>query len=186
MILATAADTASVRFVPFSAPTAIANKARNAPPAKAFPHQLSDTKQESHVLEVHAPSAKWLHTVLRRINNSIAPVGTKITKDQRWLRQDIADAANNFFRMTSDLLPSEPYIYSSRKGELVAEFTGKHGTMTAIVSEDSAIVFAVGRGAPVEGRLPLGKSKQAALREEVQRLKDMLHTGQHGEVESNG
>jgi len=141
--------------------------------------QLSDTKQEKDILEVRPISATWFNAVQRRIQTSTAPLGRKITNDQRWLSQDIADAASAFFKTTSDVLPSEPHIYSSLKGDLVAEFSGTHGTMTNIVSETFVIVFAVVDGTPVEKRLPLGRSETDALRQELQRLTKMLRTGQH-------
>ena len=105
--------------------------------------QLSDTKLEAAIREVHPISATWFNAVQRRIQKSVAPLGQTIDDDGRWLSQDIADAASRFFKATSDVLPSEPFIYSSRKGDLVAEYLVAHGTMTNIVTQTSVIVFAV-------------------------------------------
>ena len=181
MSYATAVETASVRINNSYTPTATAHVTRSHLKQYGTPsRQLSDTKPEKDIREVRPLSAMWFNAVQRRIQKSTAPSGRKIDNDQRWLSQDIADAASAFFKTTSDVLPSEPYIYSSLKGDLVAEFSGAHGTMTNIVSESSVIVFAVVDGAPVEKRLALGRSETDALRQELQRLTEMLRTGQHG------
>jgi hypothetical protein len=96
------------------------------------------------------------------------------------MSQDIADAASDFFQETADLLPGEPFVYSSQGGDLVAEFKAKHGTMTSIVSSTFVLLFAVVDGVPVERKLFNGSD----MREEVQRLTGLLYTGQHGTVES--
>jgi hypothetical protein len=186
MPCATAAETASVRINNWYGSTPTASiPVGNLRPHGTSTRQLSDTKQENDIREVRPISATWFNAVQRRIQKSTAPQGRKVGNDRRWLSQDIADAASAFFKTTSDVLPSEPYIYSSLKGDLVAEFSGAHGTMTNIVSETSVIVFVVVDGAPVERRLPLGRNETDALRQELQRLTKMLRTGQHGtQVES--
>jgi hypothetical protein len=181
MACATAAETASVRIKNWYVPTPTASIPGGYLQQYGTPNrQLSDTKQEKDIREVRPISAAWFNVVQRRIQKSTAPRGRKADNDRRWLSQDIADAASAFFKTTSDVLPSEPYIYSSLKGDLVAEFSGAHGTMTNIVSEASVIVFAVVDGTPVERRLSLGRSETDALRQELQRLTKMLRTGQHG------
>jgi hypothetical protein len=179
MSCTTAAKTASVRINDWYVPTPTAS-IPGGQPYKTPNRQLSDTKLEKDIREVRPISATWFNAVQRRIQKSTAPLGRKIDNDRRWLSQDIADAASTFFKTTSDVLPSEPHIYSSLKGDLVAEFSGAHGTMTNIVSETSVIVFAVVDGVPVEKRLALGRSETDALRQELQRLTKMLRTGQHG------
>src|SRR5207253_6843160 len=54
--------------------------------------------------------------------------------DGRWVTQAVANAATDFFKSTADLMPGKPFIYSSREGDLVAEFETKRGTMTSIIS----------------------------------------------------
>lgn len=111
--------------------------------------------------------------------SSIVPKDEELENDGRWLRYGVAEAASGFFRLTSDLLPSEPYIYGSRIGDLVAEFEDTHGTMTSIITPTSVILFAVVDGVPIEKRLVLGSDSPTTLRRGLQELTERLHTGQH-------
>jgi hypothetical protein len=186
MPCATAANTASVQFTNSFILIPIASM----PAGRLVPYvmpdrQLSDTKQEKDIHEVHPISAMWFNAVQRRIRNSTAPPGRKVETDGRWLSQGVADAASSFFTTTSDVLPNEPYIYRSLKGDFVAEFSSAHGTMTNIVSETSVIVFAVVDGAPTEKRFSLGRRETDALRQELHRITKLLLAGLHGtQVES--
>jgi hypothetical protein len=132
---------------------------------------------------IHGPipvKPEWLASTQRSIRSSIVPYGRDAMNDGRWLRQHIADAASSFFQETADLLPGEPYVYSSQGGDLVAEFKAKHGTLTSIVSSTFVLLFAVVDGVPVERKLFNGSD----VRAEVQRLTGLLYTGQHGALES--
>jgi hypothetical protein len=183
MLSTTAAEAASVRFSDWRLPPRPASTLKS-PWHLTFRRQLSDSKPEKDVHEVRAIPATWLSVVQRRIQNSTAPMGQDVANDGRWLNKSIADAAKAFFERTSDVLPGESHIYCSLKGHLVAEFSGTHGTMTNIVSETSVIVFAVVDGTPVEKRFSLGKETNA-LRQELQRITELLHTGLYGtQVES--
>ncbi len=100
------------------------------------------------------------------------------------MTEDIATSASAFFEMTSDVLPSEPYIYSSQNGDLVAEFDASHGTMTGIIAKNLVVLFAVVDGVPIERRVVLGSDSPRPLRRELQYLTEMLRTGQHAAVET--
>jgi hypothetical protein len=100
--------------------------------------------------------------------------------DGCWLSRDVADAANAFFQKTADLLPEEPFIYSSQRGDLVAEFKAERGTMTSIVSPTFVVLFAVIDGMPLERRVLEGGD----VREQVLQLTGMLRTGLHGAVDT--
>jgi uncharacterized protein YgbK (DUF1537 family) len=102
------------------------------------------------------------------------------TNDGRWVAQDIADAADEFFQDTADLLPEEPVLYASRQGDLVAEFKGDHGTMTSIISHTFVLLFAVIDGKSMERRVLAGGDMRAAVLQLVERL----HAGEHGALES--
>jgi len=117
---------------------------------------------------------KWLANTQQYIRGSIVP-NAQLINDGRWLGQDTADAAADFFQKTADLLPGEPFVYSSQKGDVVAEFKGERGAMTAVVSPAFVLLFAVIDGMVVESRVLEGDD----LRSEVQRLTGMLHSGQH-------
>jgi hypothetical protein len=180
----TTVEAASVRIREWRLPPPVSTHKSEFEWHGTFNRQLSDSKPENDIHEVSAIPAMWLSAVQRRIRESTAPMGQNIGYDGRWLNQNIADAAKAFFERTSDVLPGEPHIYSSLKGHLVAEFSGAHGTMTNVVSETSVIVFAVVDKAPVEKRFSLSRNETDALRQELQRITKMLHTGQHGtEVE---
>jgi len=68
---------------------------------------------------------------------------SEYVNDGSWLDADVAGQALAFFQATSDVLPSEPYIYTSIEGDLVAEFRTPRGSMTSIVGKSSVINFAV-------------------------------------------
>ena len=126
----------------------------------------------------HPAEAPWFHIIERRITRSALPdINTK--NDGRWLTLDVAEAAWDFFKMTSDLLPGEPYIYGSQKGDLVAEFTAAHGTLTSITTPRFTLLFAVVDGIPIEKRIPR-ESSNSVLRSELKKLAELLRTGKHG------
>src|SRR5260370_18624549 len=95
---------------------------------------LSDNRQESRIRTSLYSIPEWLDTVKRRIKHSIMPKDQEIENVGQWLTEEIANAASTFFEEASDLLPSEPFIYASRQGDLVAEFTPKFGSLTTIYS----------------------------------------------------
>jgi hypothetical protein len=148
--------------------------------------QLSDTKLESLIQAPSRIASQWLATVQERLQTSIVPKNCESENDGRWLTEDVAASASTFFEMTSDVLPSEPSIYSSQNGDLVAEFDSNHGTMTGIIAKDFVVLFAVVDGVPVERRLVLGSYGPRSLRRELQHLTEMLRTGRHGAVETAG
>lgn len=88
--------------------------------------------------------ASWLANVERRLLGSI-PMnnGEPVPNTGRWLELEIAWQAINFFQATSDILPGEPYVYTSRKGDLVAEFKVPKGKLTTIVGKTSLTSFSV-------------------------------------------
>lgn len=85
----------------------------------------------------------WLASVERRIRDSIAEDVNNRPNDVRWLTQEVAGSALRFFRLTSDLLPGEPYLYGTNSGDLVAEFKAKNGTLTSIVSGNMLLNYVV-------------------------------------------
>jgi hypothetical protein len=147
------------------------------------PPRLSDTKPESLIQSPSRPMSQWLPTVQERIRRSLVPSGLT-ENDGRWLRQDIGTAASSFFEITSDVLPCEPHLSSSRDGDLVVEFDALHGTMTNIITERFVVLFAVVDGLPIERRLMFGADSPTSMRREVRHLTDLLRTGRHGAVET--
>jgi hypothetical protein len=123
---------------------------------------------------------EWFATIERCIHDSVMPSAQQATNDGRWLDRDVADAAIDFLWSTADLLPGEPFIHSSRKGDLVAEFKAERGTMTGIVSPTFVLLFAVIDGTPIEKTI----FASGNVREEVRELVEQLRMGQHGAVET--
>ena len=119
----------------------------------------------------------WFGTVRQAILDSVARDEAALS-DTRWLHRSVAKAAIDFFEISSDILPSPPHIYRSRRGDFIAEFKGAHGTLTTIVATDFVVLFAVVDGTPIEKRI----TDPRDVREEVRTLATQLATGSHGEV----
>lgn len=143
------------------------------------PHDsgLSVIWPEAAVREVRPMSAKWLGAVQKRITDSVAIAGTTPSVEGTCLNQAIAHSANAVFEMTSDILPSEPFIYSSRSGDLVAEFQAPYGKLTTIISQSYVIAFASMGEVAVEKHIDLEGSNSNALRMELQKITKALCTG---------
>jgi hypothetical protein len=128
-------------------------------------------------------AAPWLGQLQRRLNLSIG-LGTAVqNREGQWLGGDVVTAANNFFQATSDMFPAEPYIYSSREGDLVAEFSGGRGPLTMILSPKQAIAFAVVDGRRIHKEIPLTAVRVADLRAQLAEITDVVLAGQHGPVD---
>lgn len=189
MSTATAEGTASIYYF---APTYWRLPARDASVieghmrrlASSRPLLLSDSKPEAQIRSPRPMTARWLSSIERRICGSIMPNGPESVNGGQWLKRDIADAGVEFFQLTSDLLPGEPYIYSSHKGDLVAEFEAPHGTMTSVISQTFVLVFAIIDGTSIERGAPLSLNGLGALRPELKRLTEMLRTGRYAALDT--
>lgn len=186
----TAADTASfgIRFRDYRRDYRV-SPARTAKVAERYinwfavppPRRLSDAKPEASIQGPSRITPQWLTTVQERLYRSVSPKDRESENDGRWLTGTVVAAASTFFGMTSDLLPGEPHIYSSKRGDLVAEFATDDGTMTGIITQEFVVLFAVVDGIPIERRLVLG-SPRATTRHELQLFTGMLRTTRHGPV----
>lgn len=125
-------------------------------------------------------AAFWLPDVSRRIRDSVVPDGRQSENEGQWLAPEIAVAATAFFQLTSDVLPSEPHIYSSLGGDLVAEFTGPHGVMNAVISPTRFVALVVVGNKPAEKRINWNSIKVDTLRKELQEITLMLRDGEYG------
>jgi hypothetical protein len=146
---------------------------------------LSDNRQESGILAPLRSIPEWLDAVKRRIRDSIMPNGQEIENNGQWLTEEIASVAGTFFEEVSDLLPSEPFIYASTQGDLVAEFTPKFGSLTAIVSPKSVLLYAVVNGRPEHREVNFLGEGSTALRRDLDELTELLRTGRNGAVGSS-
>jgi hypothetical protein len=129
------------------------------------------------------PRATWLGDVERRIHSSITPEeyeGEDASPDT--ISEEVGNAAIKFFQASADVLPSEPFLYASRGGDLVAEFSAPLGTLTTVISPTATTVFASGpKGEGYTARTLMRGSNR--LREEVQEAVEGL---MHGEVVPSG
>ncbi|MEQ1756694.1 MAG: hypothetical protein ABL986_00110 [Vicinamibacterales bacterium] len=133
--------------------------------------------------EVYRPQQlppNWLEETERVINASIDRDSEGFSEDGRWLKQEVAAAANDFFREAADLLPSEPYVYSSRQGDLVAEFKAPHGSLTTVVSQHFVVLFAAVDEVAIQRKILL----PGDLRRELTQVMQPLMTGAHGDLAS--
>jgi hypothetical protein len=128
--------------------------------------------------------AEWLNVVEQRILASLPPEGYSVKGNTAWLQPDVASAALDFFKRTSTALPSEPYIYSSQAGDLVAEFPVSHGKMTCIVSTKFVLVFAAVREEVVQKKLLRTPTSLESIRSEIQAVTQLFNAGTNGKVGS--
>ena len=118
----------------------------------------------------------WLKRVTKRIVFSTASDSTQLeTQPGRWLSKDVADAGVSFFANASALLPSEPYIYASLDGHLVAEFRGGKGSLTVIISPEATVLFASTNHIVSEHVLERKKDRDGSkLRETLREIRNIL------------
>ena len=139
--------------------------------------RLSEAKTKTVIQGPTRLPAQWLSTVQERIQRSILPRNQE--NDGRWLTEGIALSSSTFFETASDLLPGEPYIYTSSRGDLVAEFQSDSGVMTGIITPEFVGLFAVIDGVSVEKTLPLANPANST-RQGLQEFTETLRTEQHG------
>src|ERR1700730_2758375 len=122
---------------------------------------------EPYPLYLTAPNS-WLPIVETRIRGSVLPDEYEREPSTEWLSEGAANAAIAFFRNGADLLPTEPHIYGTKSGDLVAEFETANGSMTSVVSDKQTILFAVltGDDEPI----------QTIIRRDSNRFRDELRS----------
>jgi hypothetical protein len=127
-------------------------------------------------------AARWLPDVQRRLSNSVG-LDTS-APDGQWLAKGVVSAANTFFQTTSDLLPTEPFLYSSVQGDLVAEFRQGETPFTVILSSTNAVAMAVVGDQAMQFTIPISATSPGALRSEIQKITAALRAKRHGSVDS--
>lgn len=113
--------------------------------AKASQGALVGLSSNAKVVVPSAIPAAWLGRIETRIRQSQGPVvvdGSFGHANSATLSRVIASRALAYFQAVSDLLPSEPHLSRSARGELVAEHGKAFGNLTTIVAGDVLIVFA--------------------------------------------
>ena len=145
--------------------------------------QLADQVPRISAADIVGPSvspAAWLQIVERRITKSVLPAGRDYENEGQWLSQETASAATAFFQLTSDVLPGEPHIYSSLRGDLVAEFQAPHGVLNAVISTKAFIGLAVIDGVPEASKIDWTTTVDKSVRETLRQLTQRLCDGEHG------
>lgn len=126
-------------------------------------------------------AVRWLADVENRIRNSIAPEPHIDLASREWLDRGAALAAISFFRDSSDLFPSEPHIYGTSDGDLVAEFETEKLRVTTIIASRGTTLFGYRRDAddfPTQCKIRNGSNRR---RHEVEEFATELGIGIHGE-----
>lgn len=139
---------------------------------------------ETALRDAAHPQPEWLPNVERRITNSLEPSPVNVANDGQWISASVCVAAVAVIRQVADLFPTEPYLYASKKGDLVVESKGVHGPLTLIISPTFALFFAVVDEQPIERRVDLSVEWLVPLRKAMLELSELLSTGYHGAVDS--
>jgi hypothetical protein len=157
-----------------------------APQAVAAERLPSDSRL-SPVLGPTQIAAKWMSALARRILDSVPARPIPAPHDEGFLDPEIASKAVIFFRETSDLLPmSEPYIYTSLDGDLVAEFVEQQGKLTNVISKNTVSSFVVSEVGMFKATENLPFEDINRARKELQKVTAQLRTGArpNGNVEA--
>ena len=125
-------------------------------------------------------AANWLASVQRRVRESIVPDDKLQAQTGQWLTREVANSAIQFFQMASDVLPGEPYIYSSSGADLIAEFKSKFGVMTSIVSGPVISIYTAVGGHQDEKHIDMRTATPGSLQTEIKPLMIWLVSGKHG------
>ncbi len=125
----------------------------------------------------------WLASVERRIKDSIASADdTSI--DGQTIGWTIGAQAISFFQHYADLLPGEPYLYSSLRGDLVADFHTKQGSLSLILGITSVLGFANVGEEVIPVVIDIRKTDQSRTREQLRRLTNAFRQNKHGAVDA--
>jgi len=139
-------------------------------------------------IEPYAPylnaQSSWLPTLESRIRASVVPDEYEGEESTEWLNEDAANAAITFFRAGADLLPTEPHIYATRSGDLVAEFETSAGNMTTVISDHGTILFAVLASDPENPIQDIVCRGSNHFRDQLRSFTKKLFAESHGPVES--
>ncbi len=153
---------------------------------RLFPNasKLERTLPSDHprsMVEVPAPiAAPWVAAVERRIRASVSPQNIAYINDGSTITNNVAARALQFFQMTWDVLPGEPYIYVSLQGDLVADFRTEFGTMTTIVAPSRVVTFASHNGELLDLQIVVDFKSPMNSRRSLQHLTKTLKQSGNG------
>lgn len=127
-------------------------------------------------------SAPWLGILEERIKNSIRDQGASLEEEEALLEKPVAEQAIRFFQATSDILPGEPYIYSSDRGDLIAEHRSPLGHLTNIIGESFLLTFAVVDGKPIQKTFDIAQCDFQEARRELSKLSKRIRVDSYGKT----
>jgi hypothetical protein len=125
--------------------------------------------------------APWLAAVERRISAATLPDGYQGMEQSSWISEEVGAAAIRFFQNAADILPSEPFIYGSKSGALVAEFAAANGALTTVISPNVTTFFAATKNDPEDPIQVTVRKGSNRLREELRGIAQAL-TGTNGQA----
>jgi hypothetical protein len=127
----------------------------------------------------------WLPAVEQRIDGATLPDGYGTLTQSEWVSEAVGSAAIRFFQSAADVLPSEPFIYGSKSGALVAEFSASNGALTTVIAPDVTTLFAVRNDQPenpIQISIQRGSNR---LREDVKDISRTLSASSNGQMGSS-
>lgn len=142
-----------------------------------------EVRIEKYTPYLNSPTG-WLPQVEARIRDSVVPPRSGEEPSCEWLAQDAANAAIAFFRQGADLLPTEPHIYGTENGDLVAEFETPTSTMTGVVSDTQTILFGYLLAAPHEPMQAVIARGSNHYRDDLKSFTKKLSPRPHGKMAS--
>jgi hypothetical protein len=137
----------------------------------------------SGVTAAGAARPEWLPRVQMRLLQSAERGDDRLQADVSTLPEVLAVAGVRFFRDYADVLPGEPYLYKSSRGDLMAEYVGPHGRMTNVINTEHCVVLAAWDGEVVQHSYRLA-GDESALRAKLKTLRKKISQTTHGAVDT--
>jgi hypothetical protein len=128
----------------------------------------------------------WLSVLEARVRDSVVPDEYQGEPSTEWLSEKTANAAIAFFRLGADLLPTEPHIYATISGDLVAEFQTPGVNITSVVSDAETVLFAVLRSDPNEPVQQVIRRGSNQFRDELRSFFKKLTAKSHATMAAEG
>ena len=157
------------------------------PPPAVFDHPVPQQKLPSDSISMDIATLgtavpTWLARVEQRIRNSVEPAGKAVENEGQWLPSNIVEVALPFLREVAETFPCEPFIYSSNRGDLIAEFDASPYRMTMVITPKSVLIYAV-RGAAAFDLTLDPSSPGLTLRQSIQGLIQRVRAGKYGDMD---
>lgn len=131
------------------------------------------------------PRVRWLGAVEWRLSAAMAQnTDDLINNPGEYISKSVSDYALKFFRETADLLPTEPHLYATPPGDLVAEFETEQILLTLVISEKHIIAFGSTLKDRSEPKYITLEHGSARLRSQIKMFLNGLTSGTHGKMDT--